>query len=120
VLLIEDNADTRELLADFLEEQGFRVYAASDGLRGVELALARRPRALVVDIGLPGLDGYEVAREVRKAVGKDSYLIALSGYGLPDDRRRALEAGFDVHLTKPVAVDSLVERLNGLSPGRTP
>jgi signal transduction histidine kinase/CheY-like chemotaxis protein len=102
ILVIEDNLDSRELLQDYLRSFGHRVHGAGDGLSGVDQALRRRPDVLVIDIGLPGIDGYEVARRVRAALGRGVYLVALSGYGQPEDRRLAHEAGFDVHYTKPV------------------
>lgn len=111
MLLVEDNADSRELLALLLERLGHRVATADDGLRGVAEALAQRPQVLLVDIGLPGLDGYSVARRVRAELGRSVYLIALTGYGQPEDRRRALEAGFDAHFTKPVDVKAIEQLL---------
>lgn len=102
VLIVEDNQDSRELLAVLLAERGHRVLTAADGPSGVREAIAQRPDVLLVDIGLPGLDGYGVARKVRDALGSAVYLIAVTGYGQPDDRRRALAAGFDMHLTKPL------------------
>jgi CheY-like chemotaxis protein len=114
-MVLEDNADSREMLAGLLEAYGFDVYAAADGLCGLEAALERKPEVLLIDIGLPGLDGYQVARKIRETLGADPYLIALTGYGLPEDRERALRAGFNVHFTKPVAVDSLLERLGQVS-----
>jgi signal transduction histidine kinase len=107
VLVIEDNADSRELLCAALERRGHSVHSAEDGPSGVAMALEREPKVLLIDIGLPGLDGYEVARRVRKAFGHDVYLIAITGYGQPEDRRRALEAGFDLHLTKPLDVKAI-------------
>lgn len=112
VLIIEDNPDSRELLALLLERLGHRVYAAEDGPTGVETALRRRPDVLLVDIGLPGLDGYGVARQVRSELGHDVYLIALTGYGQPEDRRRALDAGFDAHFTKPLDAHAIDQLLN--------
>ena len=105
VLVVEDNPDTRDTLIALLQELGHRAAGAVDGLEAVD----RAPDAevLVVDIGLPGIDGYEVARRVRAARGRGVYLIALTGYGQPDDRRRALEAGFDLHFTKPVDIGEL-------------
>jgi two-component system, sensor histidine kinase len=103
VLLIEDNPDARNALRALLEVWGHEVHVAEDGPRGFEMALATHPEVVVVDIGLPGLDGYHVAKGIRTALGKDEVLlVALTGYGQPDDRRRALEAGFDLHLVKPV------------------
>jgi CheY-like chemotaxis protein len=102
VLIIEDNPDGRETLQLLLETQGYQVEAAGDGLEGVARALAWRPTIAVVDIGLPRLDGYGVACTLRALLGADIFLIALTAYGQPEDRRRALAAGFDVHLVKPV------------------
>lgn len=116
VLIVEDNEDSRELLAAMLKRRGHRVAAAPDGLTGVEVALARQPEVVLVDIGLPGLDGYAVARRIRSALGGAVYLVALTGYGQPEDRQRALAAGFDVHLTKPVDLRVLQELLNAAGP----
>ncbi|MET0342608.1 MAG: ATP-binding protein [Polyangiales bacterium] len=113
ILVVEDNDDSRTLLAMLLSRRGHQVTTAVDGPSGVAEAIAQRPEALLVDIGLPGLDGYGVAREIRRALGDDVTLIALTGYGQPDDRARALAAGFDVHLTKPLnvaQVDALLSR----------
>lgn len=118
VLIVEDNDDSRELLACMLSRLGHQVSTAADGLAGVESALSRRPDAVLVDIGLPGLDGYGVARKVRRALGAAVYLIALTGYGQPEDRARALEAGFDVHLTKPVDIAQLEQLLSRPEPRR--
>jgi CheY-like chemotaxis protein len=102
VLLVEDNPDSRELLKLLLEARGHRVDVASDGVQGVERAVALSPEVLIVDIGLPGLDGYGVAQRVRAHFGRNVLLVALTGYGQPEDEQRALAAGFDVHCTKPV------------------
>ena len=107
VLLIEDSEDNREMMRELLEMEGFRVDVAADGEDGVQLALALRTAVALVDIGLPTLDGYEVARRVRAALGTDITLVALTGYGHPEDTERATAAGFDAHLTKPVALDRL-------------
>ncbi|MET0283362.1 MAG: ATP-binding protein [Polyangiales bacterium] len=118
LVLIEDNDDSRELLGLLLSEHGHRVRAAADGLAGVQLALDAQPDVMLVDIGLPGLDGYGVARRVREAYGSAPYLVALTGYGQPEDRRRALEAGFDEHLTKPVDMKVLHGLLGNVSKRR--
>jgi signal transduction histidine kinase/ActR/RegA family two-component response regulator len=107
ILIVEDNADSRELLTLILERLGHRVYAAADGPSGVSEALELQPDVLLIDIGLPGLDGYAVARHVRAALGHQVYLIALTGYGQPEDRRRAFDAGFDAHFSKPVDIDAI-------------
>ena len=111
ILLVEDNADVREGLKILLEEAGHEVRTAQDGLEGVELALAHQPEVALVDIGLPRLDGYAVARSLRESLGHEVLLIALTGYGLPEDRRRAFESGFDAHLTKPVTLNAILELL---------
>jgi DNA-binding response OmpR family regulator len=108
VLLIEDNDDAREVLRSALTLHGYEVCESADGAGGLETAAAAGPEAAVVDIGLPGIDGYEVARRLRAtAHGASLLLIAISGYGQPEARRRAFEAGFDEYVTKPVPPDVL-------------
>lgn len=112
VLLIEDNEDGREMMATMLNACGYPVCHAADGLQGVQMALAELPDVALVDIGLPGIDGYEVARRLRKdGHTRHIKLIALTGYGLAEDQRRVLEAGFDLHLVKPVDIDKLLEAI---------
>ncbi|HEX7150370.1 MAG TPA: ATP-binding protein [Thermoanaerobaculia bacterium] len=101
IMVIEDNTDIRDLLRIKLRQLGHRVDTAEDGAKGLEKLLQSPPDVALVDIGLPGLDGYEVARRVRESLGHNIYLIALTGYGQAEDKKKALEAGFDVHLTKP-------------------
>ncbi len=102
VLVIEDNPDSRDMARLGLELLGQTVSAASNGETGIQMALADHPDAVIVDIGLPGLDGYEVGRRLREALGDRIRLVALTGYGQPEDHRRVRDAGFDVHLVKPV------------------
>jgi signal transduction histidine kinase len=103
ILVIEDSDDGREMLKALLGLHGHEVHEASDGPSGVAQALAVRPDVAIVDIGLPGLDGYEVARRVRAdAPASRIKLIALTGYGQHEDRQRTRNAGFDAHLVKPV------------------
>jgi len=102
ILLVEDNDDARQMLQMLLTLGGHQVYAAHDGVSGLEMAAATTPDIAVIDLGLPGMDGYEVARRLRAGRGRDVGLIALSGYGQPEDRRKALAAGFDTHVVKPV------------------
>jgi PAS domain S-box-containing protein len=117
ILIVEDNDDARDSLRLLLESLGHQVMAAADGHQGVALALEREPDVMLVDLGLPGLDGFEVARAVRaSALGKTARLIALTGYGQAGDRRRSAEAGFDAHLVKPVSPAALVSML-GPAPG---
>lgn len=110
VLIVEDNADERQALRAVLELGGHEVHEAADGTEGVELALCVHPDAVFIDIGLPGLDGYEMARRL-KAKEPGVRLIALTGYGQPEDHRRGAAAGFDAYLVKPVALESLVRVL---------
>ncbi|PQV62842.1 Signal transduction histidine kinase [Abditibacterium utsteinense] len=111
VLLVEDNDDAREILGILLKMSGHHVDCASDGQEGVEKAIELRPEIALVDIGLPILDGYQVAAQLRAALGSDIFLIALTGYGQPEDKQRALDAGFDEHMTKPVEPARLHELL---------
>jgi CheY-like chemotaxis protein len=103
VLIIEDNADLRDGLRILLEEMGHRVEEAGDGARGLELLRASRPDVALIDVGLPGLDGFAVAQAIRKTPGgHPTMLVAMTGYGRAEDRRRAEEAGFAHYLVKPV------------------
>ena len=106
VVLVEDNVDSRDMLTSLLELEGIDVGVAHDGLQGVELILTQRPQVAIVDVGLPGLDGYEVARRVRRELGQQIRLVALTGYGRTEDLQRSADAGFDLHLTKPVQITS--------------
>jgi signal transduction histidine kinase len=112
ILIIEDNADTREVLQYMLEVEGARVETAASGQDGVRKAGTLRPQIILCDIGLPDIDGMEVARRVRRNVDlADTRLIALTGYGQAEDIQHALEAGFEAHLTKPINVDQLLALL---------
>ncbi|MGA0609299.1 ATP-binding protein [Caldimonas sp. KR1-144] len=106
VLLVEDNDDTRVSLQEVLRLDGHEVQSCGDGTRGLDMLLEQRPDVAVIDIGLPGMSGYELARESRLR-GYTGRLIALSGYGQARDIRQAREAGFDAHLVKPVELDAL-------------
>lgn len=120
VLLIEDNEDGREMMATMLDVYGYPVLQSADGLDGVQQALSRLPSVALVDIGLPGIDGYEVARRLRANPDTQAMrLIALTGYGLAEDQRRVLEAGFDMHLVKPVDIAQLLGALGEPAPLRT-
>jgi CheY-like chemotaxis protein len=111
ILLVEDNADARTTLEMLLAMEAHRVIGAETGAEALSCAVQPFDVALV-DIGLPDMDGYEVARQLRKTPhGKAAHLVALTGYGQPEDRRRAIEAGFDAHLVKPVDPDNLVKLL---------
>lgn len=111
VLLVEDSRDARKSLRWLLETWGYAVQEAEDGWHGVREALNWHPQVAIVDIGLPILDGYEVARQVREALHDDIFLIALTAYQQPEDIRRAEDAGFNVHMGKPADLDELEKLL---------
>lgn len=112
-LVIEDNVDAAESLAMLLQLSGHEAEVAFDGASGIEKARSFHPDVVLCDIGLPGgLDGHGVARAFRADPDlKSAFLIALTGYGQEEDRRRALEAGFDAHLTKPADIEELKRML---------
>jgi len=115
VLLADDNQDAAEVLADLLRLAGHEVHVANDGASAASLAQRVRPHVLVLDIGMPGLNGYEVARQVRThAWGRAALLVAATGWGQEEDRRQALAAGFDLHLTKPFAPEQLLDTIAAL------
>jgi PAS domain S-box-containing protein len=121
VLVVEDSEDLRELMQEFLQDLGLEVAVAADGLEGVEQALRLLPDLAFVDVGLPGIDGYEVARRVRATPeGARLYLVALTGYGGADARREALQAGFDLHLVKPINFAELPRVLEAARKKSTP
>ncbi|MDO9016838.1 MAG: response regulator [Deltaproteobacteria bacterium] len=107
IVLVDDSDDLRESLREVLELGGHHVVEARDGIAGLACILAERPDVAMVDISLPGMDGYEVARRVRAALGASVALVAMTGYGRESDRVAALAAGFDSHLPKPVDFDRL-------------
>jgi len=115
LLVVEDNPDIREMMKLMLEQEGYHVATAADGVAALTAVEVERPDVVFLDIGLPEMDGYEVARRLRKG-NKELPLIALTGYGQSSDRRRAIEAGFDDHLAKPVNVDRLRQLLAGIRP----
>jgi PAS domain S-box-containing protein len=108
IVVIEDKPDMRDMLVETLRLEGWEVQTAQDGRSGLDLVQAVRPDVVISDLGLPDMDGYEVARELRSDVSFASCrLIALSGFAQPEDVRRAKEAGFDAHLPKPLRLDDL-------------
>jgi PAS domain S-box-containing protein len=116
VLVIEDNVDSAQTLKEVLELHGQDVAVAHDGQDGVDKARALRPDIVFCDIGLPGLDGYEVARQIRADPGISPLLVAVTGYARPDDQKRALDAGFDQHIGKPLEVELLAQILAAATP----
>jgi signal transduction histidine kinase len=108
VLVVDDNRDAADVLAALLKAVGHDVQTAYGGLAALEVVEHFGPEIILLDIGLPGLDGYAVARHLRKNTGsRRAYVIAVTGYGQAEDRQRALAAGFDAHLTKPVDLEAL-------------
>lgn len=112
VIVVEDNDDSRQMLATYLEMAGFPCLSARTGKEGLALVERAKPDVAIVDLGLPEMDGLELARRMRSNPHcARTYLIALTGYGQPADREAVRGAGFDEHLVKPVDLDELVSRL---------
>lgn len=115
IAIVEDNADSRSTLQSLLQLDGHEVRAAADGPQGIQLISEWRPEVALIDIGLPGLDGFEVAQRIRSSqLHPTPYLIALTGYGFPSDREKALAAGFNLHLVKPLKraeLNAMLERI---------
>jgi CheY-like chemotaxis protein len=109
ILLVDDNEDARLLLAEMLVTLGYAVHMASNGIEALDSVLDVRPDLAILDIGLPGMNGYELASRIRDALDGNIRLIALTGYGQPDDVARSQRAGFDAHLVKPVSINRLIE-----------
>lgn len=110
ILVVDDNVDAAESAAEILRLLGNKVSVVHDGPSAVLAVDAWRPDVVLLDIGLPGIDGYEVAKRVRQSeFGKGIMLVALTGWGQDKDRQRASEAGFDLHWVKPVGLDKLKE-----------
>ncbi len=112
LLLVEDHVDTAFMTAALLQSHGHHVAVAHDGLRAIEMALKKRPDVILLDLGLPLADGYEVARQVRRQGLVNTLIVAISGYGQDRDLERSREAGIDHHLLKPVDYDQLVSLLS--------
>ena len=112
IVLVEDESDIRFSVKALLESWGHEVKTAADGVRGVNLIFDSKPDAAIIDIAMPGIDGYTVARRVREEFGEHGVrLIAMTGFGRDEDRARALKAGFDSHITKPARPDQLRQAL---------
>lgn len=115
LLVVDDNKDAAESMSMLLEMWGHEVAFAYDGPSALVTAEQWQPEAVFLDIGLPGMDGYEVAERLRELPqAKDAVLIAITGYGQEDDRRRSQRAGIDHHLVKPVAPDALRDLIDSL------
>ena len=112
MVAIDDSLDTAEAVAELARSWGHEVAVVADGLAALELASKFPPDITLIDIGLPGMNGYEVARRLRQLPAMETArLVAITGYGREEDRRAALEAGFNLHLTKPVDPDRLKKLL---------
>src|SRR5690606_35287308 len=120
IVVVEDNEDVREMLQSVLEFHGHHVTPVACGEHGIEVILQSCPDLAVVDIGLPDVSGYDVARAVKKrAQALPPYLVAMTGFGQDKDREAALKAGFNQHLTKPVDVDRLTSMLSAACAAKT-
>lgn len=116
IVVIEDDDDSRDAVVIALQVDGHEVRGARLGREGVELVLRDPPDLVLIDIGLPDLDGYEAARLLRRTLGRSTQLVALTGYGRVEDRLRSAKAGFDAHLVKPVAADEVLRLLTAPLP----
>jgi CheY-like chemotaxis protein len=109
-MVVDDNRDACHLLAEAMRDLGHEVHIAHDGTDGLRIAAQVIPDVAILDLGLPGMDGYELARALRETLSdRAPRLIALSGYGQPEDRRRSAEAGFSAHLVKPTSLEAIEE-----------
>ena len=108
VMVVDDNLDSADTMAELIRIWGHEVRTANDGPSALECARGFRPQVVLLDVGLPGMDGYELARRLRAEGLAGTLLVSVTGYGQEEDRRRAQEAGFDHHLTKPVDPDTLL------------
>lgn len=110
VLLVEDSEDVRELMAECVRSLGYEVHVAADGIEGESCFASVQPDIALLDVGLPGIDGYELARRIRaQPGGVAAHLVALTGYGGGEVKREAERAGFDLQLTKPIDIQGLMQ-----------
>lgn len=110
ILVVDDIVDAADSLAALLQEMGSDVIVAYDGPRALEAADHHRPDVILLDIGMPGMNGYEVCREIRRRDwGRSPCIVATTGWGQEEDRRRTREAGFDVHMVKPIDCNVLLD-----------
>ncbi len=117
ILVVDDNHDAANMMAILLKTKGHDVQSVSCGVAALEAAVSYKPSLILLDIGLPGLDGYKVAQRLREqSETKHIVLVALTGYGQPEDRQRSKEAGFDYHLVKPVSIDDVQAIIGSLAP----
>ena len=116
VLVVDDNADAADSLAMLLQVRGDDVRVAYDGEQALFAEQELKPDVLLLDIGMPKLSGYDVARRVRDARGGEVFIVAITGWGQEEDRQRAREAGFDHHFTKPVDYAKLLDLIDRAKP----
>lgn len=116
ILVVDDNADAADSLGMLLEVRGEQVRVAYDGQEALQLAEDFDPEVVLLDIGMPKISGYDVARRLREARGDSVFIIAISGWGQEGDRKRARESGFDHHFTKPVNFEALLAVIDGRTP----
>jgi DNA-binding response OmpR family regulator len=107
ILVVEDHVDSAEMMAEVLRDEGHEVFLAFDATSALQIAGTESPSLVLLDIGLPGIDGYEVARRLREA-GVTERIVALTGYSAEADRARALASGIDEHLVKPIDLAQLI------------
>jgi CheY-like chemotaxis protein len=111
IVVVDDNRDAAEALGELLTDAGYAVKVAYDGPSSLDAVSSHKPDAVLLDIGLPGLDGYQVARQIRREHGDRILIVALTGYGHEEDRRLTREAGCDHHRVKPIDLESLFDLL---------
>jgi CheY-like chemotaxis protein len=114
VVVVEDNEDSAEMMSVWLEQLGHEVRTAHTGPEGVAIVLDARPDVVLCDIGLPGMDGLDVCRQIVRSIPVPPVMVALTGWGAEVDRQRTVEAGFDHHLVKPVELDHLRSLLESI------
>jgi CheY-like chemotaxis protein len=116
ILVVDDNADAADSLGMLLEVRGDEVRIAYDGLEALEAEGEFKPEVVLLDIGMPKISGYDVARRIRESRGTDVLIVAITGWGQEDDRQRAREAGFNHHFTKPVDFEMLLALIDREAP----
>jgi CheY-like chemotaxis protein len=118
ILVVDDNRDAVESLSELLRLDGNEVDVAFDGEAAIKAASRFEPDIVLLDIGMPVVDGYAAARTIRSNTnGRDVLLVAMTGWGQAEDKRLAIEAGFDAHLVKPVSIDALLDLFSSFNPG---
>ena len=116
VLVVDDNRDGAQTLAMLLRYAGHQVKVAFSGIQALQIAQDQKPNVILLDLAMPGMDGFQVAQALReRPETKDALIIAVSGYGNPDDQERCLSAGFNQHLLKPVKREQVLEIIKGMT-----